>query len=66
MEKEKTKKVTFDRREAANRLGVSLVTIDRQLAKKRMPHFRVGNRVLFTQELLDQFIAQNTKYGTTK
>ena len=50
----------FDRKEAAKRLGVSLVTIDRELARKRLPHFRVGRRVLFTDELLKTYINQNT------
>jgi excisionase family DNA binding protein len=56
-----TEKFTFDRKEAARKLGVSVVTIDRELAKKRMPHFRIGRRVLFTQELLDRYIEKNTK-----
>ena len=58
---EKTEKMTFDRKEAAYRLGVSVVTLDREIAKKKMPHFRVGRRVLFTQELLEKYIEQNTQ-----
>lgn len=53
--------ITYDRKEAAKILGVSLITIDRELAKKRLPHFRVGRRVLFTQELLARYITRNTK-----
>lgn len=59
-ESDKTK-ITFDRKEAAERLGVSVVTIDRELARKNLPHFRIGRRVLFTQELLEKYIEQNTK-----
>lgn len=59
-------KEAFDRKEAARRLGVSLVTIDRELAKKRLPHFRVGRRVLFTQFLLERYIEQNTKDAVIK
>lgn len=55
------KKITFDRKEAAARLGVSVVTIDRELARKNLPHFRIGRRVLFTQELLEKYIEQNTR-----
>ena len=58
-------KITFDRKEAANRLGVSVVTIDRELAKKRIPHFRVGRRVLFTDAHLEEYIKRNTKNTTT-
>jgi len=61
MNQQKTEKLTFDRKEAARKLGVSVVTIDRELAKKRMPHFRVGRRVLFTTELLERYIEKNTK-----
>ncbi len=52
--------LVFGRKEAARRLGVSVVTIDRELAKKRIPHFRVGRSVRFTQELLEKYIEQNT------
>ena len=60
MNEKNTEKLTFDRKEAARKLGVSVVTVDRELAKKRMPHFRVGRRVLFTQELLEKYIEKNT------
>lgn len=56
-----TEKLTFDRKEAARRLAISVVTLDRELARKRVPHFRIGRRVLFTQDLLDQYIEMNTK-----
>ncbi len=59
-------KLTFDRHEAAQRLGISVVTLDRELARKRMPHFRVGRRVLFTDELLRRYIAENTQYTRDK
>jgi excisionase family DNA binding protein len=55
------KKITLDRREAAKRLGISLITLDRELAKKRIPHFRVGRRVLFTETHLEQYIERNSK-----
>ena len=54
-------KLTFDRHEAAQRLGISVVTLDRELARKRLPHFRVGRRVLFTDELLRSYIEENTQ-----
>ncbi|MEJ7863414.1 MAG: helix-turn-helix domain-containing protein [Pyrinomonadaceae bacterium] len=66
MHTEKTKKITFDRKEAALKLGISVVTLDRELAKGKMPHFRVGRRVLFTQELLEKYIEQNTQDARTR
>lgn len=57
---QESSKMTFDRKEAARKLGISVITLDREIAKKRMPHFRIGRRVLFTQELLEKYIEQNT------
>lgn len=54
-------KKAFDRKEVAARLGVSVVTVDRELAKNRMPHFRIGRRVLFNDELLDEYVKANTQ-----
>lgn len=61
MSTDDNKKITFDRKEAAQRLGISVITIDRELARKKISHFRVGRRVLFTEEHLDQYIQKNTK-----
>lgn len=59
---EKENKLTFDRKEAAEKLGISLITVDRELARKRMPHFRIGRRVLFTQSHLEKYIERNSKH----
>ncbi|MGB7922355.1 MAG: helix-turn-helix domain-containing protein [Pyrinomonadaceae bacterium] len=56
---EKDKSQTFDRREAAQRLGLSVATIDRELAREKITHFRSGRRVLFTQAHLDDYIKRN-------
>jgi excisionase family DNA binding protein len=53
--------LTFSRREAARRLGISVVTLDRELARNRVPHLRIGRRVLFTERLLQRYIDQNTE-----
>lgn len=53
--------LTFDRHEAAKRLGVSVVTVDRLLASNKISHFRVGRRVLFTESHLEEYIRQNTR-----
>lgn len=46
----------FNRVEAAEYCGVSTITIDRALAKKTIGHFRIGRRVVFAAEHLDQFL----------
>lgn len=52
-------KQAFDRKEAARRLNISVVTLDRELARDNISHFRSGRRVLFTQLHLDEYIRRN-------
>lgn len=66
MNTETATKITFDRKEAAQKLGVSVVTVDREIARKRIPHFRVGRRVLFTDSHLQEYIESNTSLVRTK
>ncbi len=51
----------FDRKEAARRLGLSVVTIDREIAQGNIIHFRSRRRVLFTQAHLDEYIDRNER-----
>ena len=53
-------KITFDRKEAARRLGISVPTIDREFELRRIARFRIGRRVLFTDEHLEEYIRRNT------
>ena len=48
-------KLQYSREEAAEILGLSLRTVDRLSAEKRLPVRRVGRRVLFTQDALLAF-----------
>ena len=51
-------KEKLSRKEAADYLGVSVVTIDRLVAGKKLGHFRIGTRVIFGKsEHLDQFLS---------
>lgn len=59
-------KIGFDRKEVAQKLGVSIVTIDRELSKNRIPHFRIGRRVLFTEAHLQEYIEKNSRAIKTK
>lgn len=56
---EKEQIQAFDRKEAARYLGLSVATIDRELARENITHFRSGRRVLFTQAHLDEYISRN-------
>jgi excisionase family DNA binding protein len=54
-----TEKQRFDRLAAADYLGVSVITVDRALAKKRISCYRVGRRVIFDKRHLDEFLNRN-------
>ncbi len=49
----------FDRLEAAQYLGISTVTIDRALAKRKIGCYRIGRRVIFSRAHLDEFLSSN-------
>lgn len=61
METTEAIRLTLNRKEAARKLGISVVTLDREIARRRIRHFRVGRRVLFTDELLREYITQKTE-----
>ncbi len=53
-------KKRLNRKQAADYLGVSIVTLDRAVAKKKISCFRIGRRVLFDSEIhLDAFLQKN-------
>jgi excisionase family DNA binding protein len=49
----------FNRKAAAKYCGVSIITIDRALAKKRISCFRIGRRVVFDRTHLDDFLKRH-------
>ena len=56
----------FTRKEAAQYLGVSVITVDRLVLAKKLGHFRIGTRVIFDKFQLDGFLSaceQKTKNG---
>lgn len=53
------KRERYGRKEAADYCGVSVVTIDRALSKKKISHFRIGRRVVFDKRHLDEFLNNN-------
>lgn len=60
-DKQKDTHRAFNRREAARRLGVSVVTVDRELARGNIAYFRSGRRVLFTKSHLNDYIKRNER-----
>lgn len=57
---------TFDRKETARILGVSVVTVDRLLAQKLISHCRVGRRIVFQTEHITEFLDSNTHKARNK
>ncbi len=52
-------KQCFSRLEAAYYLGVSVITIDRALAGEKVGCYRIGRRIVFSQQHLDEFLSRN-------
>jgi excisionase family DNA binding protein len=48
--------VIFDRKQAAELIGVSVVTIDRAIANKKIGCYRIGRSIRFSQQHLDDFL----------
>lgn len=44
--------------EAAEFLGVSQITIRRQIYSKKLPHHKIGDRYLFSEQDLSAFLEQ--------
>lgn len=51
-------KQTYSRPEASKYLGISVISIDRAAAKKKIGFFRIGRRILFGKNHLDTFLSQ--------
>lgn len=51
-----TEKQRYNRSEASAYLGVSIVTLDRAIAKRKISFFRVGRRVILDKRHLDDFL----------
>ncbi len=52
-------KQCFSRSEAASCIGVSVITLDRAVAGKKLACYRIGRRIIFSQTHLDDFLSSN-------
>ena len=46
----------FDSKEAANYLGIFYWLIRKLVRERKIPHFKIESKTLFTKELLDKYI----------
>ena len=51
-----TEKRVLDSIEAAQYLGISYWLIRKLVREKKIPHYRIESKTLFTKELLDRYI----------
>ena len=56
-----TRPRTLTRRDAADYLGVSVLTVDRALRDGEIDHYRIGRRVLFDEDQLKTFLSKNER-----
>ena len=56
MEFQKVKRITLTMREAADYLGISYWLVNQLVRRKQIPCARVGGRVLFRVQALDEYL----------
>lgn len=67
MEKEKTQmqeKRVLDSTEAAQYLGISYWLIRKLVREKKIPHYKIESKTLFTKEILDKYIQDSLEEVT--
>lgn len=55
---EKEIKVTLTAKQAANYLGISYWLVTKLTRERKIPHIKLGSKILFRQETLDQFMEE--------
>lgn len=51
--------------ETAKRLGISRATLSRLVRDNRIGHYRIGQRIMFEQQMLDEFKASVLQPATS-
>lgn len=65
MELEKITRTTLTMKETAEYLGVSYWLVTQLVKRKQIPCSRVGGKVLFRKEALDNYLKQKEEASTT-
>lgn len=65
MEVEKISRTTLTMKETAEYLGVSYWLVTQLVKRKQIPCSRVGGKVLFRKEALDNYLKQKEEASTT-
>ena len=59
-------KRSLDSAEAAEYLGISYWLIRKLVREKKIPHYKIESKTLFTKEILDKYIQDNLEEAKTK
>lgn len=60
------KKRVLDSNEAAEYLGISYWLIRKLVREKKIPHYKIESKTLFTEEILDQYIQNSLEEAKPK
>lgn len=63
---ESNEKRVLDSTEAAKYLGISYWLIRKLVREKKIPHYKIESKTLFTKEILDQYIQNSLEEAKPK
>lgn len=63
-QEQKTTKRVLDSTEAAQYLGISYWLIRKLVREKKIPHYKIESKTLFTKEILDKYIQDSLEEVT--
>ena len=58
---EKIERTTLTMKETAKYLGISYWLIGNLVRENKIPHFRIGGKILFRKKIIDKFIEEQEK-----
>ena len=58
---EKIERTTLTMKETAKYLGISYWLIGNLVRENKIPHFRMGGKILFRKKIIDKFIEEQEK-----
>ena len=66
LEEMSTTKRVLDSAEAAKYLGISYWLIRKLVREKKIPHYKIESKTLFTKEILDKYIQNSLEDESSK
>ncbi len=66
LEQDSNEKRVLDSTEAAKYLGISYWLIRKLVREKKIPHYKIESKTLFTKEILDQYVENSLEEAKPK